>query len=204
MCTLLNLPELNQIIMVYKFILFLSLPMLWRSSIVYIILNMTMYACVPNPLLEKCRTNIYTCCRDGDVQKSLKLPAPTKKRKGRATRKLGSSNYCLASMTVNECMESGVVTVKYVMTHTNHHTNLSECKHLPLPKCVVDKVRLQLASGVKIERVLDGKCIMLRGCFYSILLDIRSDLSSRSKRKYFMDTVHRRHFITRQDCRNIW
>ena len=114
-------------------------------------------------------------------------------------------------MTVNECMESGVVTVKYVMPHTNHHTNLSECKHLPLPKCVVDKVRLQLAkcvvdkvrlqlaSGVKIERVLDGKCIMLR----LFLLDIRSDLSSRSKRKYFMDTVQRRHFITRQDCRNI-
>ena len=33
--------------------------------------------------------------------------------------------------------------------------------------------------------------------------DIRGDLTSRSKRAHFRETARRRHFLTRQDCRNI-
>ena len=71
---------------------------------------------------------------------------------------MGADYYCLASITTHECLESGKVVVKYCMTHTNHKSNLEECKHIPLPKSVSDRVRLLLASGVTIEKVLDGKC----------------------------------------------
>ena len=62
-------------------------------------------------------------------------------------------------MTAKEHMKSGKVVVMYVTTHTNHQTGLMECKHLPLPKSVIDKVQSLLASGVKMENVLDGRFV---------------------------------------------
>ena len=52
-----------------------------------------------------------------------------------------------------DCMRSSILSLFYVLlvvvmyarTHTNHQTGVIECKHLPLPKSVTDKV---LASGV--------------------------------------------------------
>ena len=158
------------------------------------------------------QTTQYTCCRDGNTHISIKSPTTTQKRKGRATRKLGLDNYCLSSMTAHECMESGKVVVKYVMTHTNHHNCLAECKHLPLPKSVTKKVQSLLASGVHIDHVLDGKQFSInhcmKSCFVGVFVldlnpDIRGNLNSRSTRSNFLQTAMRRHFITRQDCRNI-
>ena len=111
------------------------------------------------------QTTLYTCCRDGDTHISVKSPTTTQKRRGRATRKLGSDNYCLSSMTAHETMESGKVVVNFVTTHTNHHNCLAECKHLPLPKSVHKKVQSLLASGVQIERVLDGRWFSMNHCY---------------------------------------
>ena len=99
------------------------------------------------------RTTMYACCRDGNSSSRI----TSQKRKGKVSRKMGSECYCLSNMIATEHTESGRVVVKYVMTHTNHQPNVMECKHLPLPQSVTHKVRELLASGVQMERVLDGK-----------------------------------------------
>ena len=69
---------------------------------------------------------------------------------------MGGENFCLAHITANENVTSGKVSIKYVSTHTNHAINIEECKHLPLPKSVVEQVRMMFASGIQVEKIMDG------------------------------------------------
>ena len=55
-------------------------------------------------------------------------------------------------MTAKEDLKTGVVTVIYTSTHTSHTLELSECKHLPLPRSVTTRVKTLLARGVQMEK----------------------------------------------------
>ena len=59
-------------------------------------------------------------------------------------------------MTACENLNTRVVTVSYIATHTNHPLELKECKYLPLPKTVAVRVKTLLASGVQMEKIMDG------------------------------------------------
>ena len=39
--------------------------------------------------------------------------------------------------------------------HTNHHLDLNVCKHLPLPKAVIETVKTMFACGVEMKTILD-------------------------------------------------
>ena len=60
-------------------------------------------------------------------------------------------------MSATECLESGKVVVRYISTHTNHESDLTECKHLPLPPSVKKEIQLQFAGGVSMEKIIDSK-----------------------------------------------
>ena len=59
-------------------------------------------------------------------------------------------------MTACENLNTRVVTVSYIATHTNHPLELKECKYLPLPKTVAVRVKTLLASGVQMEKIANG------------------------------------------------
>lgn len=79
-----------------------------------------------------------------------------KSRKRSASRKMSAENYCLAHIIATVHVGSSKVSVKYVSTHTNHELSLGECKNLPLPCTVVEQVKRMFASGVQIEKIMDG------------------------------------------------
>lgn len=109
-----------------------------------------------NTFIEECRTVVYTCCRDGGYRGCERERKTSKKRVSRESRKLSPEKFCLATMTVNEDLNTRVVTVSYIATHTNHSLDLSECKYLPLPKAVAARVKTLLANGVQMEKIMDG------------------------------------------------
>ena len=80
-----------------------------------------------------------------------------KNRKQTPSRKLGAENYCLAHISTTEEVSSGKVSIMYCSTHTNHEINLEECKNLPFPRSVVEQVKTMFASGVQIEKIIDGQ-----------------------------------------------
>lgn len=67
-------------------------------------------------------------------------------------------------MKATQNLETGKVTVTYTATHTNHQLSLMECKHLPIPKSVKEKVKTMLANGVQMEKIMDGMYV----CSYNI------------------------------------
>ena len=99
---------------------------------------------------------IFSCCRDGQKKGNVSVRKTAQTRQRSYTRKL-DDGYCLARMTVTENLCTGAVTVFYIPTHTNHELNLSECKHLPLPKSVRTEVQQMLAKHIEMDKVLDGK-----------------------------------------------
>ena len=60
-------------------------------------------------------------------------------------------------MTVVENVESGVVSVEYISTHTGHNPSVGECKHLPLPPSLRKEVQEKFSAGITIERIMDGE-----------------------------------------------
>ena len=77
-----------------------------------------------------------------------------KKRAKRQSRKMDA--VCVLRMYATHC-HSGVKSVKYVSSHTNHDLSLAQAKFLPLPKDV--KMALPSSScslGISIDRILDG------------------------------------------------
>ena len=106
--------------------------------------------------VDQHRTVVYTCCRDGKYRGNTDHRMSSQKRITKESRKLGSDLFCLANMTVIQNIETGKVTVTYTATHTNHHLSLMECKHLPIPKSVKEKVKTMLANGVQMEKIMDG------------------------------------------------
>ena len=59
-------------------------------------------------------------------------------------------------MTATQNLKTGKVTIHYTSTHTNHQLSLMECKHLPIPKSVKEKVKTMIANGVQMEKIMDG------------------------------------------------
>ena len=107
-------------------------------------------------IVDQHRIVVYTCCRDGKYRGNIGNRITSQKRKFKETRKLGPELFCLANMTATQNLETGKVTVNYTATHTNHKLSLMECKHLPVPKSVKEKVKTMLANGVQMEKVMDG------------------------------------------------
>lgn len=68
-------------------------------------------------------------------------------------------------MIANENVETGVVTVDYVSTHTGHRPSVAECKHLPLPNSLRKEVQEKFAAGISIERIMDGMLYSTKSCF---------------------------------------
>ncbi|XP_065916328.1 uncharacterized protein [Dysidea avara] len=140
------------------------------------------------PTGEKQRTNeekrivVYTCCRDGGYRGCTKQCKTDKQRSSKESRKLTPEKFCLASITATENLVSGKVTVCYTATHTNHQLNLKECKHLPLPKAVIERVKTMLANGVEMETIMDG-------CPVAWLISNREDEATLTM---FFKVVHER------------
>lgn len=76
-----------------------------------------------------------------------------KKRAKQQSRKIDA--VCILRMYAT-CRHSGVVSVKYVSSHTNHDLSLAQAKFLPLPKDVKDGIAIKLSLGIPIDRILDG------------------------------------------------
>ena len=51
-------------------------------------------------------------------------------------------NHCIARMIVTEDQSKGRVEIKYILTHTNHELNVTECRHLLLPNSVREDIRM--------------------------------------------------------------
>ena len=163
---------------------------------------------------------MYTCCRDGKAREN-KYPRKTnqKRKTVKKSRKLEKS-YCLARMHVRHHQPTGQVLVTYISTHTNHSLGLEECKYIPLSLSVRKEIQEKFAQGVTLERIMDGnvytlftvsvsKCTSVTylytystNCINPFSTDIRADLGQRHQRSMFDQKATRRHFITRQDCRN--
>ena len=97
---------------------------------------------------------LYVCCRDGQpiVNKQPRKTPATRKSSG--SRKLDGA--CIARMMLSEDIQTGAVTVEYISTHTGHKPSLDECKYLPLPTSLRQEVQDKFASGVTLERIMDG------------------------------------------------
>lgn len=107
-----------------------------------------------NVIKGETRIALYTCCRDGEYIDTHQIKE--RKRARKSSRKLGKEQFCIAHITATEYLDSGKVYVKYTSTHTNHDVDLGECKHLPLPKSIFDRVRNMFSTGVTIDKVMDG------------------------------------------------
>ena len=121
--------------------------------------------------LEHFRVVLYTCCRDG-MARDNECPRKTKKcRKKRPTRKLDKDGFCIARMTATENLKTGMVTVNYISSHSCHKPSIDECKYLPLPASLRQKVLEKCAAGITIEKIMDGELTVLRvmQCCYSIV-----------------------------------
>ena len=92
----------------------------------------------------------------------------SKKRNSKESRKLPREKFCLAGMTAKEDLKTEVVSVIYTATHTNHTLELSECKHLLLPRSVITRVKTLLARGVQMEKVMDGM-VWLHAVFIKVI-----------------------------------
>ena len=92
------------------------------------------------------------CCRDG-ASREKNAVTGDKKRAKRQSRKIDA--VCVSRMYATR-HRSGVVSVKYVSSHTNHDLSLTQAKFLPLPKDVKDGIAIKLSLGIPIDRILDG------------------------------------------------
>ena len=128
---------------------------------------------------EPQRTTMYTCCRDGQQKENTAPRKTSQKRKCSASRKLPDT-FCLARMTATEYLESGKVVVDYIATHTGHDLNVKECKYLPLPTSVRKQVMDMLASGVQLEKVLEGEFIIVANIINTCILYYHHILQSDS------------------------
>ena len=95
------------------------------------------------------------CCRDGQCRENKQPRKTLATRRKNKSRKLDAV-YCIARMMVSENLQTGVVTVDYVSTHTGHKPSIAECKHLPLPGSLRKEVQEKYAAGITIERIMDG------------------------------------------------
>jgi hypothetical protein len=110
-------------------------------------------------------------------------------------------------MHVKHFTKPASVEVTYISTHTNHAVGIQECKYLPLPLSVRKDIQEKFAHGVTLERIMSGKYnahAHLNTGLYNVILCKILDLiiGSRHQRQAFDQVASRRHFITRQDCRN--
>ena len=160
-------------------------------------------------LVDKMECTLYTCCRDGMARENQKARKTDQTRKSFSGSRKLSESYCLARMTMQKRNENGKVQVTYIPTHTNHSLGLAECKYIPLPKSIRWEIEEKFASGMRLERIMDGK---ERGMLFTcktcsntriVYIDIRAELGSRQQREQFDSQATRRQFITRQDCRNV-
>ena len=78
-------------------------------------------------------------------------------RKGGITRKLDNSGYCIARMTATENLQTGLVNVEYLSSHSCHKPSIEECRFLPLPPSLRQKVQEKCVAGITIEKIMDGE-----------------------------------------------
>ena len=71
-------------------------------------------------------TVVYTCCQEGGYKGCDRESKTSKKRNSKESQTLPREQFCLAGMTAKEDLKTGVVTVIYTATHTNHTLELSE------------------------------------------------------------------------------
>ena len=101
----------------------------------------------------------------------------------------------------------GHVEVTYITTHSGHDLGSCELPYLPLPISTKENVALKISQGIPPERIIDG--IMVNVAYeivnhsLCISVDIREGVGDRNKRSDFLQSVSRKHFITKQDIRNI-
>ena len=108
-------------------------------------------------LLEQLRVVLYTCCRDGLARENRQPRKTDKCRKKGSTRKLDKDGFCIARITANENLETGVVKVEYLSTHSCHKPSVEECRYLPLPPSLCQKVKEKCAAGITIEKIMNGE-----------------------------------------------
>ena len=77
--------------------------------------------------------------------------------KGDITRKLDTSGYCIACITATENLQTGLVNVEYLSSHSCHKPSIEECRFLPLPPSLRQKVQEKCAAGMTIEKIMDGE-----------------------------------------------
>ena len=70
-------------------------------------------------------------------------------------------------MTASENLKTGIVTVDYLCSHSCHKPSIDECKYLPLPTSLRQKVLEKHAAGITIEKIMDGETTVLRVIIYA-------------------------------------
>jgi len=64
-------------------------------------------------------------------------------------------------MTATENLENGLVQVEYLSSHSGHKPSIEECKYLPLPPSLCQKVLEKNAAGIAIEKIMDGELTIM-------------------------------------------
>ena len=78
------------------------------------------------------RVVLYTCCRDGMARKNEQPRKTDMRHKGGITRNLSTSGYCIARTTATENLQTGLVNVEYLSSHSCHKPSIEECRFLSL------------------------------------------------------------------------
>ena len=106
--------------------------------------------------------------------------------------------------------EDGHVEVTYLTAHSGHELGSNQLPYLPLPNSTKETVALKISQGIPPGRIIDGNSviILIHNYFCSLFhyyawVDIREGVGDRNKRSEFLQCVSRKHFITKQDVRNI-
>ena len=154
-----------------------------EAMYMYNIITFIYYTCTK----DGSNASLYTCCWDG-VAKENKQPNLTEHtRKECGSRKVNV--YCISRMIAMKG-SNGIVSVKYIRTHTNHAPGINELRHIPLPPVVREEVQKKYGQNVKLDSILDGMWMysVREVTFHAILIltDIRGSLPERSNRDKFL------------------
>ena len=77
-------------------------------------------------------------------------------------------------MTATEHLETGIVTVEFLSSHSCHKPSIEECKYLPLPPSLRQKVLEKCAAGIAIEKIMYGEITILMVVQRSIVTKLLS------------------------------
>ena len=73
------------------------------------------------------------------------------------TRKLDKDGYCIAHITTTEDLQTGLVNVDYLSSHSCHKPSIEECRYLPPHPSLCQMMQEKCAAGISIEKIMDDE-----------------------------------------------